>query len=251
MNSLRRMLQILDLFGPEQSVVDAESICAQLAFAPATAYRYIKELCDAGLLTRFPKGYALGPRIIELDLLMRDHDPLVAGSRDLMVEIVEKTGMDILLSQLYGDSVVSVHQQSRGDPFKLKFGRGKAMGLFQNATGRVILAHLPPRKLRRIFDEHEGNAQLKRLGSDWKHFSRTLRDIRKCGYCITHGEADVNLSGVAAAIFDEQQRVLGSITLLAQRERYRAFNEDYLAELATSTAAKISARISTSGQDST
>jgi len=65
------MLQILDLFGPEQSVVDAESICAQLAFAPATAYRYIKELCDAACSPASPRDMRWPPHH-RARLLMRD-----------------------------------------------------------------------------------------------------------------------------------------------------------------------------------
>jgi len=61
MNSLRRMLQILDLYGADTPVLDVETICARLNYPPATTYRYLKELCTSGLLIRSPEGYAPGP----------------------------------------------------------------------------------------------------------------------------------------------------------------------------------------------
>ena len=74
MNSLRRMLAVLKLIQPYRPTVDIAQICLQLGYAPATAYRYVRELADVGLLVRLPGGYALGPRIIELDLLIRETD---------------------------------------------------------------------------------------------------------------------------------------------------------------------------------
>ena len=237
------MLNVLDLYSPEQPIIDAESICEQLGYAPATTYRYIKELCGSGLLIRLPNGYALGPRVIELDLQMREYDPIVVGSRDLIADIIEKTGLDVLLSQRYGNAVISIHQQSGRDTFELKFGRGRPMGLFQSSTARVVLAHLPSRQLRRIYDEHQHEHAVERLGADWKTFFKGMLNIRKKGYCITLGELDAGLAGIAAAIFDEQNRVLGSITLIGHTERFRAFNEEYLAELARSAAHEITQRI--------
>lgn len=80
MNSLRRMLDILELFTPEQPVIDVDVVCAKLNYAPASAYRYIRELTQVGLLVRIPRGYALGPRIIELDRQMTEYDPLITAA---------------------------------------------------------------------------------------------------------------------------------------------------------------------------
>ena len=78
MNSLRRMLDVLDLFKPEQPVISVEMICNQLNYTPASAYRYVRELSAVGLLVKLPRGYALGPRVIELDRQMTEYDPLLS-----------------------------------------------------------------------------------------------------------------------------------------------------------------------------
>ena len=39
---------------------------------PASAYRYLRELGTVGLLVRLPRGYALGPRVIQLERQMSD-----------------------------------------------------------------------------------------------------------------------------------------------------------------------------------
>ncbi len=243
MNSLRRMLGILDLFKPEQPVIDVETICQQLGYAPASAYRYVRELSDVGLLVRLPRGYALGPRIIELDRQMSEYDPLLAGSRDLADDLVAQTGLDVLVSELYGSTVINIFQKAGTDAQPLNFGRGRPMDLFRSATSRVILAYLLPRQLRRLYDAHASAPDLQRLGGDWKEFSKAMLKIRKQGYCVSVGELDTDKTGMAAPIFDEKQRILGSLTLVGATGRFQAFNPEFLAGLVVQSAAKVTARI--------
>ena len=244
MNSLRRMLDVLSLFKPEQAVIDVETICTQLGYAPASAYRYVRELSDVGLLVRLPRGYALGPRVIELDRLMTEYHPLLSSGRTLADEIVRQTGLSVLISELYGSTVISIFQKS-GEAFDhLNFGRGQPMALFRSATSRVILAYLLPRQLRKIYDAHASDPDLLRLGGDWKHFSKAMLQIRKQGFCISVGELDAEKTGLAAPIFDEKQRILGSLTLVGPTERFEAFNQGFLATLVTTAAAGITEQIS-------
>ncbi len=67
-SSLARMLGVIDLFSEDAPVWTVDDIAVKLGYTRATAYRYVGELCDAGLLMRVAQGaYSLGPRIIELD----------------------------------------------------------------------------------------------------------------------------------------------------------------------------------------
>ena len=243
MNSLRRMLAILKLIRPEQPTVDIAQICAQLGYAPATAYRYVRELADVGLLVRLPSGYALGPRIIELDLLIRESDPLLHLSHDLVRQLAAQTGLSVLLSELYEDTVISIHQEFGLDPQALNFGRGRPMPLFRSATSRVILAHLDPRRLRRVFEQLTQATDAQAHDGDWKAFSRSMAAIRRQGWCLSRGELDPGKTGLAAPIFDDRGRVLGSITLVGSNERFHAFQETYLQGLVCQAGKEITRRM--------
>ncbi|MDE1949148.1 MAG: hypothetical protein KGL43_09830 [Burkholderiales bacterium] len=84
---------------------------------------------------------------------------------------------------------------------------------------------------------------MQRLGQDWKAFSKGLLAIRKQGGCLSEGELKPDRSGVAAPIFDEKKRVLGSITLVGRSERFRAFQESLLCGLVVTAAAELTQRI--------
>lgn len=243
MNSLRRLLMVFDLFRPDRPVIDVEIICQELGFTPATAYRYLRELGDAGFLKRLPRGYALGPRIVTLEHQMTNYDPLLACSRDLVDKLVDDTGLDALVSEWHGDSVVNVLIQRGSDAGPVGGDRGRPIDLLHSATSRVVLAYLLPRQIRRIYDVHANPAEPLQQGLAWKPFSKSLLAIRKQGFCMSESELHPGRSGVAAPIFDEKQRVLGSMTLVGRSERFRAFQPGYLCDLVTGAASELTARI--------
>jgi DNA-binding IclR family transcriptional regulator len=243
MNSLRRMLDVLDLFAQDHPVIDIEYICETLGYTSASTYRYVKELVNVGLLVRIPSGYTLGPRIIELNRQMTEYDPILASSRDLITGLSDETGLNVLVSELYGATVINIYHHPGREFLPLSYGRGRPMDLFRSATARVILAYLLPRQLKRLFDQSATDSTLNQDGATWKEFSRLMLAIRKQGYCISVGELEPDKAGLATPIFDEKKRVLGSITLVGSIERFRAFKEDYLANLMIFAAKEITRRI--------
>ena len=246
---LSRVLAVLDTFADGSSVLSAEQICERTGSPIATVYRNIRELVEAGLLVRLPQGYAPGPRIIEWDYMVRSNDPLLAASREQIRLLVADTGLELLLSQLYGERIVNVHYEHNPANERLALGRGRVMPLFRGSTSRVILAELPTRTLRRIFDAHQHEPDLLAIGADWKQFARALTQVRKRGVVMSSGELYPGRVGVAAPIFAERGHVVGSLTLIGTDNRIAAFREDYLCQHVRTAAADITRRLSLQGLD--
>ena len=91
------MLSVLDLFTSEQPVWTAEEMIAKLGYSRPTGYRYVRELCAAGLLARNASKYFLGPRVIELDYQIRQADPLTTSGQEVMKELAGRTGWSATL----------------------------------------------------------------------------------------------------------------------------------------------------------
>jgi DNA-binding IclR family transcriptional regulator len=242
---LNRLLAVLDAFADGSPTLSAEQICTRTGNPIATGYRHIRELCDAGLLVRLPHGYAPGPRIIEWDCMVRDNDPLLAASRELVNQLVADTGLELLLSQLYGERVVNVHYEHSAPNEPLALGRGRVMPLFRGSTSRVILAEMPARQLRRVFDAHLQDTDAQAIGGDWKQFSKALAAVRRRGYEVSSGELYPGRMGIAAPIFADKGRVLGSLTLIGAAARLQAFREDFLSSHVLATAREITRRLAT------
>ncbi len=243
MARLDRILDLLDSFSNGSPVASAEELSNRTGLPIATTYRYIRELVGAGLLVRLPSGYAPGPRIIEWDCMVRSNDPLLSASREVIEELVADTGLELLLSQLYGDKVVNVHYEHRAGNPLLEQGRGRVMPMFRGSTSRVILAAMRPRQLRRLYDAHTGDPDVRRIGEDWRAFSRAMAEVRKRGWFMTVGELYNNNVGLSAPIFGDAGHVLGSVTLISGQARFQMFREDYLRERVVAAAAAITDRL--------
>lgn len=215
MATVDRALGILRLFTGENSEWTVEAAARELGLSQSTAYQYFRSLVDAGLLSTYRTGlYVIGPAIIELDRQTRRNDPLIQAARGEMERLsATLAGQDdvVLLCRLYKLTVMCVDQQAPAAPRQaVSYERGRPMPLDRGAASKVILAHLPPRVLRRYFDQNHADG----TSEAWADFRRPLRGIRRAGLCITHGELDEGRVGLSAPVFAAEGEVVGSIGLV-------------------------------------
>jgi DNA-binding IclR family transcriptional regulator len=206
------MLSILDLFSEAEPVWSTASLIEALDTSRSTGYRYIKTLHDVGLLTVVRNGYySLGPRIIELDLQIRQTDPLLLASEGVLEALVEKIGHSALLCTAYSDSVLCIREVRGPSSPANRFSRGQRRPLFQGAVSKVILAHLPHHRLKAVYARHRNELETAGLGSTWGEFRSALGEIKKDGYLVTIGEFTPGVYGVAAPILTMNKTSLGSV----------------------------------------
>lgn len=214
MESHKRMLRILDLFEERNQGWSAEELHEELGYTRSTLYRYLKLLTDAGLLTSLPGiGYALGPRIIELDYQIRTGDPLIRAARAPMQEIVAKFPGVALLCRLYRNRVLCVHQESSTETVHSRFERGFARPLTRGAASLAILANLPTHRLNRLHRDMAGDFTEAGLGEDLAQVKMALKSHRQNGWVRTSGQVTPGVTGIAAPIFDAGNEVIGSLSL--------------------------------------
>lgn len=251
--SITRLLDILDLFSVECPVVRVDDVQARLGYTKSTAYRYVKALCDAGLLApAATAAYSLGPRIVELDRLMRLADPLLqAGEAVLPALAAAVPNSMVLICSLYRDKVLCVHKEgpeaiaTEGGAIRILRARGLPLPLFQGAASLAILAHLPQHRTRSLFLARQAEIVAAGLGDDWPGVRGRLAAIRRDGHVTTVGRFNRHLAALSVPIITRDgERVVGSLTRIMAAPEFLALSHDaLLAELrdgAAATAAKLS-----------
>ena len=245
LSSLARMLSVLDLFNERQPAWSAEGIAEALQVSLPTGYRYVKLLVEAGLLQRAAGShYSLGPRIIVLDHYIRLADPVLAHAIPFMQELVEGTGLDCVLSGLYGQQVLDTHREYGKVPAPLSYGRGRPRPLFLGATPKVILASFPPAQLHKVFDTQTEAIAAAGLPTDWAAFRKYYGAIRKAGHYFSNGELEPNLAAVAAPLVKADGTVLGAISLVTTVQRMAVIDLPKLTQLVMRAAQDITSRVS-------
>jgi DNA-binding IclR family transcriptional regulator len=219
-NSLEKMLRILDLIEENGRPLSSDDMLARLKFPRSTLYRYLKTLSAAGLISSFPNvGYALGPRVAELDYKMRLADPLITAARPVMAELAAAVPGIALLCRRYRDTVLCVHQEQGTAGFSSTYERGLARPLTAGAASRIILAYLPARTVGTLYKSRPKSFAEGGLGTSLEEAKATLKLLRQRGWDVTESQVTRGVTGIAAPIFDERGLVLGSLSITIGRTR--------------------------------
>ena len=242
MSSLRRMLTVLDLFTEAAPAWTAEAIAEKLAYTRPTAYRYVRELAAAGLLRRGSGGtYWLGTRIIELDHQIRLTDPLLLAGSAPMRALADLTGCDVVLGSIYGDRILTVHQEHGLEGISATYGRGRSMPLYRGMLSKMLLASVTRAQLRRIHAAHatEAAAEAEAFAADWDTLLANLKAIRSAGHCISHGELDPGLVGIAVPLLEREHEIHAALGLIVTKQRFATSDVGRLVQMLRETGVKI------------
>ncbi len=245
MSKFARMIDILDLFSESVTLLSAEEIAERLKVSRPTAFRYARELSQAGFLANFGGRYSLGARIITLDHRIRESDPVLRLARDVMARLASETACGVILCRMYNEDVVNVHHEAGFDRVAISYGRGRPLPLFRGAGGKIMLAYLPQPRLRRIYDRHSDDPDLRALGSDWPAFRAYFKAIRSAGHYISHREVEESTIGVAAPVLVPGMGIVAAISLVMSAERRLLVNAEGLAVLVKERAVEIGKRLHT------
>ncbi len=246
-SSATRVLGLLDLFTPEMPIWTVDMFQEHLQLARATAYRYARELHNAGFLVPAAGGgYVLGPRFIEFDRQIRLGDPLMRVAPAIMESQRELVDGAQLLCAFYGDRVLTIHQDRTDDNIAMSMERGRPFPLFRGAPSRIILANLAPYQMRNMFLTHSQTISAEGLGDNWPEFRDRMKAIRKRGYYVG-SEIDKTLVGVAAPIFRTPDAVAGCLCFVRLKDQTSEADHEFLGQAVIAAAARISEGVQSTG----
>lgn len=240
MSSTSKMLTILDLFTEKRINISIEDVTEHLNISIPTGYRYLKELCEVGLLAKVESNsYILGPKIIKLDYQIRKIDPIIRLGRPILKELVNLIGGEALISNIYNDEIINVHSEKSSDfNHDLTYSRGNPHPLYKGATSKIIISHFTKTKLRKVYEEYEKNIKEEDIASSWEAFHKKLVEYKKQEYAIAYGELDSSMVGIAAPIFIDNQ-IVGAITLVIPEYRLVVLNLENILQLVIISAKKL------------
>lgn len=201
--SADRILAILDLFTEDRLEWTPDQMMAALGYSRPTLYRYLRSLKDTGFLVSLPgAGFTLGPRVVEMDFLMRKSDPLAQAAGPMLRRIAESWPCTALIVRWYGAKLLCIASEcSLSDP-QSSYPRGRPMPLARGAISRAILAHLPRRQMMQKIGENLTELRFLGLGQTAAEIADALRQQRRQGAVVAYGEVTPGVIGVAAPVFD-------------------------------------------------
>lgn len=213
-----RLLAILGLFSEDTPEWTPEDMMQALGFSRPTLYRYLKTLKDAGYLVSLPQaGYTLGPRVTELDFLMRRSDPLITASDPHLAALAEAFVGSAFVVRFYDRKMLCVASRVSAPEPRSSYPRGRPMPIGKGAVSRAIVAFLPPKDRAALVSDYLDAFVTSGIGSTKDAVLTKLKRIRRNRVATARGEVTPGLVGVAAPILAGDGTPVGALCLSTEQ----------------------------------
>ncbi|MFI5682928.1 IclR family transcriptional regulator [Streptomyces sp. NPDC051636] len=215
-----RALDILGLFSEDKLSISGQEVATALGAARSTAYRYVQSLVGSGFLEEDPGGgFRLGLRILELARLARRGYGLSEIALPVMRDLSAEVGETVLLTRRSGGVAICVERCEAEHPVRISYERGSALPANAGASALTLLAWLPEQECRELLEGQRLQRFTARTITDVDALMARLADIRRDGYCVSRGELDADILGIAAPVRGSRGDVVAALSVAALEHR--------------------------------
>ena len=202
-----RALRVLRFLASQPDPVPLDRIMRACDLPRSTAYHLLSAMADEGFVVHLveEKRYGLGVAAFEVGSGYSRQGPLQRIARRLLAGLVDACGHSAHLAVLHGrDVLYIIEERAPGRP-PLVTDVGVRLPAHLTASGRAILAALPPAQVRALYpdrtafvDRHGTGAATDRLSA----LRTLLAETRQRGYAVEDGEVTPGFASVAAPVLD-------------------------------------------------
>ncbi len=238
-SGIDRILSVLSLLAEGGSYTLTE-VVRRTGLKRSSAFRILSSLKAVGLAQQGPNDtfYSAGTRLLELSLRYLASIDLRTIALPELRRLKDQTGQTATLSLRVGRHRVYLDQVESDSEVKQTITIGSTQPLYRGASGKAILAFMPPEEIQAVFEEA---ADLD--PSDRARLLEELTIIRDRGFAISRGERVPGAAAAASPVFDHRDDVVGAVSVAALSEVCSDADLLHYGVLARDTAMRISTKL--------
>ena len=240
--SIHRALAVLELLaeGPERAVPLSE-IARRLGLNLSTCANIMRTMLDLGYVEQARKkaGYCLGPAAYHLTRNGPYRKDLMQVALPLVAELAADVGETVLLAALTGGRRSILCQVDGNEVFRVSQQFLLRQDVYQTATGRLLLAHMPEGDLKAFLAANGlPSRDLWAEASTARKLHAELARLRDEGRAITVSDP----VGVAFPI-REDARVVAALGLFLPGARFTGDHRERILGQMAEAAGRIGAKL--------
>ena len=182
-----RTLRVLTFLATQPGPVPMERIASAVGLPRSSTYHLLRAMIDEGFVVHLPeeKRYGLGVAAFEIGSAYLRHDPLERLARPLLAQLVAEVGQTAHLGVLHGRELVYLLKEQPPRPVTLVTDVGVRLPATLTASGRALLAELPPAQVRALFPSPESFVRRTDHGPQTlSQLRRLLADEKRQGFAV-------------------------------------------------------------------
>ncbi len=217
----------------------------------STAYRLLETLCAEGLVEQLPdRRYRVGLAAFQMARAAAATRTVLAAAEPVMAEVAAEVEESVSLVLFRGDEAHYVRciegpRTLHAAPVRL----GGRLPLHCTASGKVLLASLPPAQGRELVTSMRLAATTARTMTDPDAVLTQLRAVRVQGYAVDDQELEDDLVCVAAPIRDHTGGAVAALSVSGHRSRLDGEARALVIARVRNAAARISTALGARAND--
>ena len=242
--AVERATWILSSFDGEHTERGVSEIAQATGLHKATAHRLIMTLLNCGFLERTPNGerFRLGLRLVELGLGALRRLDFRQAAFPYMEQLVERFNETCDLGIFDRGRVLYVEVVHSEHSLTVAARVGRHLPVHCTASGRVLLAFLPPEVVEPILSAPLPAYTEKTITLP-SRLREELETTRQRGYGLDDEEFEVGVRAIAVPIRDIDGNLIAAMSMLGPSNRLTPERIPEIAEALVETANAVSAHV--------
>jgi DNA-binding IclR family transcriptional regulator len=211
-----RALRVLRYLAGQPDPVTLDRLASAVGLPRSTAYHLVNAMIEEGFVVHLPEEhrYGLGVAAFEVGTGYARQEPLQRISRRHLAHLVDTVGQSAHLALLHGrDVLYVVEERAPGRP-PLVTDVGVRLPAHLTASGRALLAALPPAQVRALYPDRSAFVDRHGLGpTSLSALRALLAETRQRGYAVEEGEVTPGFASVAAAVLDHNGHPVAGVAV--------------------------------------
>lgn len=211
-----RVLSVIEAFNDEYGRMSVTQVAERTRIPRTAARRYLLNLCHFGYADTDGKYYWLTPRVLRLGQSYLDGARLPRLVQPFIQRLAMSLGETVNVSVLDGHELVYVARSNSPRVVSIGFYAGARVPAHVVGPGPAILSTLSDAQLKVWIDAHEFTTFNANAVLTPKKFERLVLAARKNSYCISVGNLDQGLCGVAVPLRDRHGECKAALSMTLQ-----------------------------------
>ena len=211
-----RALRVLRFLAGQPDPVTLDRLAGEVGLPRSTAYHLVNAMIEEGFVVHLADEhrYGLGVAAFEVGIGFARQEPLQRIARRPLAALVDSVGQSAHLAVLHGRDVLYVLEERAPGRPPLVTDVGVRLPAQLTASGRAILAGLPPNHVRALYPDRSAFVDRHGLGpSSLSALRGLLSETRQRGYAAERGEVTPGFASVACAVRDHNGHPVAGVAV--------------------------------------
>lgn len=245
-NAIEKALQILSVFIPHNQELGTLEIAHRLGFNKATVSRTLLILAKHGFLNKNPatKKFKLGHAVLNLGLAVSRSlkNDMVQIAKPYIDDLRDEVEESVILEVLSGRYTVMAYIADGPRRVRLAGSIGDMLPIHVAAGAKAILAHSSSQIVDNLLEKKLPQLTEHTI-TDPKILKDQLKEIRKTGISFDLEEHDLDITAMAAPIFNREEQAVAAVVVAGPSQRIPRKPDSEIALLLKKTALSISRQL--------